>query len=745
MFEAIKGYFAKSPTGITVQTEDIAYAANALMQSGQFSQYNPDDLLTRKGYKIYKKMMTDEQVKAVVRFHRDAVTGRNWQFEDCPELEEEENEIRKQILTKVVQAVPGSFKTRLDMVMSSLYNGFSLVEKSFNLIEHEGKSWAGIKSLTLKPFDTFYFSLDDYGQLEKLEQQTGGYVVDLDLSKFIHHVCNPDVHEFYGQSELREAYRAWYSKDTTILLQNIYLERAAAGFVWATPKENHTLTTKSPEYQTLVNVLSNIRSNSAMILPSGIDLNIHSPTDTQAFDRAITAHDKAIAKALLMPNLLGLSEQGPNGSRALGETQLEAFLWMLDAEAKQLEETLNEQLFADIAKLNWPDGLFPRFCLKELSNKQKMEIIDKWVNLTGAQVVRKTQADEDHVRATLGFPEYEEDDEIEEPEPEEETEEPEEESEEEELEDPSEDEETLVGQARARVSAEMAKKKAIERVDFKVIEKKSDDLAVKHVDDLSKSIAEGVAKMLNPFYEKESVTPDDIKSLKFDGRSKTKINNRAKSMLTDGWMLGVKHAKDEVNKSKGATMSIDFARLDTNAAEYFDAKAFNMTGKLTGDMLSTAANILQNSIKDEKPIGDTVDEIYRTFASQGFITPEDAQAQMAGILGTQTEKATTARLNNVVRTNTFEAINEARYSYFTDFNLDDFVRALEYSAIMDSRTTQICQHLDGHIHDAKGEVWNAGFRPPNHYQCRSLLIPVTEFDHWEESPYPEIEPQEGFK
>jgi len=26
MFEAIKGYFAKSPTGITVQTEDIAYA-----------------------------------------------------------------------------------------------------------------------------------------------------------------------------------------------------------------------------------------------------------------------------------------------------------------------------------------------------------------------------------------------------------------------------------------------------------------------------------------------------------------------------------------------------------------------------------------------------------------------------------------------------------------------------------------------------------------------------------------------
>jgi len=190
--------------------------------------------------------------------------------------------------------------------------------------------------------------------------------------------------------------------------------------------------------------------------------------------------------------------------------------------------------------------------------------------------------------------------------------------------------------------------------------------------------------MLNPFYDKESVTPDDIKSLKFDGRSKTKINNRAKSMLTDGWMLGVKHAKDEVNKSKGATMSIDFARLDTNAAEYFDAKAFNMTGKLTGDMLSTAANILQNSIKDEKPIGDTVDEIYRTFASQGFITPEDAQAQMAGILGTQTEKATTARLNNVVRTNTFEAINEARYSYFTDFNLDDFVRALEYSAIMDS-------------------------------------------------------------
>lgn len=737
------GLFKKSPqTGETIKEQDIAYGEPSLLYTHSFDQYNPDDLLGRKGFKIYRKMMTDEQVKAVVRFHRDAVTGRAWTFEDCPELSKEENERRKAVFHAIIRKLPGSFKTKLDLVMAALYQGFSLTEKTFGIVEIDGVPWVGIKALTKKPYETFYFNLDDFGALDNVQQQTGSKRVTLKLSDFIHYACNPDVHEYYGQSELREAYRPYWCKDVVIALQNIYLERAAGGFVWAKPAQGSTLTPNSKEYAGVKSVLSAIRNNAASLFPANIDLNVVTPSDTQAFDRAITSHDKAIAKALLMPNLLGLSEQGPNGSRALGDTQLEAFLWMLDAEAGQLEEVINEQLFADLARLNFADGLYPAWRLKSLSNKQIMETVAQWAALTGAKVVRRTEDDEDHIRASLGFPEFNPEAEIRDapapaPTP---VPGPPPTGDEEEGDEQDSDDETIMGTSRQRVSAEMAKKKAAERVDFKVIARRTDDAAEKAVESISAAATAAISAALADLPGEYSA--DDVAALKLSGRDMNKINSRFRAMLQDGWTVGIKHAKDELGKASGEAFKIDFARLDQDAAEYFKGRAFYLTGNLTNDMMAVAKNTLYNGLKDNQTRAQIIDNIYESYAKAGFITEDDAEAQMGRLLTAR--EGTTARLNTVVRTNTFEAVNEARYSYFTDPGLDNFVQALEYSAILDGRTTSICQNLDGHIHAATGDVWNDGFRPPNHYNCRSLLIPVTEFDTWEESPYPETRPQEGF-
>ena len=803
--------FRAAPTGENAPTKDEAFAFSSLTSSILFTQYNPDDLITRKGWDVYKKMMHDEQVKAVVRFHRDAVTGREWSFTDHKSLSDAENERRRDILTAMLDKLPGSFKTKLDMVMSSLYNGFSLVEKTYDLCEIDGITWMGVKSLKLKPFDTFYFNLDDYGNLESLEQQVMSQRKEIPLSKFIHHVQNADVHEYYGQSELREAYRAWWSKDTTLLLQNIWLERSAAGFVWAQPSSGATLTRKSAEYNDLLAVLRNVRSNSAMLIPKNIDFNVVHPNDTQAFERAVQGHDKAIAKALLMPNLLGLSEQGPNGSRALGDTQMEAFLWMLDAEAKNLEETINEQLFADLARYNFPDGLWPRYTLHDLSEKKTMEILDKWQALVNGKAITPTEQDEAHVRQQLRFPVKDDDDEDEkgqvdpssaltgvqvtsmmevvdrvaneripretginilvsafpinrktvelimgevgkgfepkgQPQPGDDDGElpkvPGEEGDPQEgdpAEDDSLEDETIIGKAgRKRIAAKLAA--ARKRVDFAVIDAKSTDIAEEHIVALSASITAATIPLIEAI--PEDITPDAVQRLAFEGRDVAKIKGTSKAMLTDSWGLGVKHAKDEVSKAAGQVMSVAFARLDEDASTFFDAKSFTMAGKLTADMLAIAQAQLSQGIKESKSRQQIIDSIYEQFAAEGFITPEDAESQMQGIL--QSKDAATARLSTVVRTNSFEAINEARYSYFTDPELANFVEALEYTAILDSRTTSICQHLDGQVHSAEGEVWNGPWRPPNHFNCRSLLIPVTKFDKWSEDDDPSMMPAKGF-
>jgi hypothetical protein len=44
---------------------------------GSMPRYNPDVLLSRKGDHVYEKMMTDDQVKAVVRFKQYAIVSRD--------------------------------------------------------------------------------------------------------------------------------------------------------------------------------------------------------------------------------------------------------------------------------------------------------------------------------------------------------------------------------------------------------------------------------------------------------------------------------------------------------------------------------------------------------------------------------------------------------------------------------------------------------------------------------------------
>ena len=58
-------------------TNDQAWASDSIW-AHNWEKYNPDNLISRKGHAIYKKMMRDEQVKAAAHFKRDAITSRDW-------------------------------------------------------------------------------------------------------------------------------------------------------------------------------------------------------------------------------------------------------------------------------------------------------------------------------------------------------------------------------------------------------------------------------------------------------------------------------------------------------------------------------------------------------------------------------------------------------------------------------------------------------------------------------------------
>ena len=816
--DRIRALFAQTPPETSVSGE-VGWSETLIYQGSSFPKYNPDDVLSRKGFGIYRKMMTDEQIKAVVRFKRDAITSRDWYFEcDHDDLSDDEKKSRKDFFCKILNGTKGSWLDAMNGIMSAMYHGFSMSEKVYRVDDYEGSPRIVLDKLKLRPYDTFYFYTDSHGNILRIVQKLEGQEQDIDPAKMIHYVQNPDFDEHYGGSELRECYRAWFSKDITIRMQNIYLERMASGFIWVSPREGKSLSASSQEYIQLQAVLSNISTKTAMILPSGMELHVEHPASTDAYERAVAQHDKAIAKALLVPNLMGISEQGSTGSFAQSQTQLEAFLWTLDADATRLEEILNEQLFKEIGDLNYGDGYYPKFKFKPVSDAKKMEIVKTWQGLVQAGAVQVTETDEAHLRELLDIPAKPEIAEESQPEvslngaqvtsiidiaakvgkgelsqdaaksilvaafpltdeqatrivatevstpapvplpgqlpaspggatPSEEQESPDDEEE--------MPEETVVGRDVLKSSkcnhshgepltaTKAAFSKAMKRVDFAVIGSKSDDSAEDSAYQVASVNGDAVARMV---VDAESIgfDVDKVETIKYTAGELGAMKKAVMGGLSEGWKIGATHAQKELRKADKdkfgrAHFEVTDRALTDIAADYFKVRGHKITGSISSQTQATIQNTLLEGIKGSHAFADTKKEIYKALESEGLLTEED----VIEALGTKTVKNTKARIQTIMRTSTFEAINEARYQYFADPELAGFVEALEYSAILDDRTTEICSELNGKTYAVDSEEWRT-YNPPNHYGCRSLLIPVTSRDTWEPSDPPTVMPQKGF-
>lgn len=728
----------KSTPPPPVPVGEVAWSDSSIYGAKDFPKYNPDSLMGIRGATIYKKMMLDEQIKAVVHFKRDAITARKYYFEmDKEALGEEESDRRIAVFNAIIKQTPGSFVDGLNAIMTAMYNGFALVEKVYDqkeLMEVAGQTWVVLKALKLRPFDTFHFYVDQYGNIESVTQRslTGSAEVEIDISRFIHFVCQPDIDPHYGQSELREAYRPWFSKDHIIKFRNIFLERMAGGMAWIETEKGVTITAGSQTHTDLMNILGNIQTKTGILLPAGLKLNIQWPTGkNDNYESAIASDDKAISKALLVPNLLGITEQGTTGSYAQSQTQLEAFLWTLDKLAVRLSEALNEQLFKELGDLNFGDGIYPRFCFHPISDSLKMNIITKWKELVTAGAVEATDTDEDYLRELLDFPEK--GDPIKkaqaiDPRTGLPTQQPA---------APGQNvppPESLSPEKKPPIGAEnmdarrkvVALQRASKRVDFAVIEQKSLALesgAIGRLTIVMKDIAQDLIEQV-----KTKGLTEIVDSLAVKASLKSKIRTTVERILREAWNLGQDHAQREVQKAAASPVVLPEVKklaaakpLTEQAADIFlEQRAYQVAGDMSENMRKRVVSTVFNGIKNSWSIDEVVNRISDDVDSYSI-----------------------PQLNTIVRTSTFEAMNEARYNFFSDPALGGFVEALEYSAILDGRTTDLCRELDGQIHSADSEVWQT-YRPPNHFNCRSLLIAVTALDTWQESELPKLLPAEGF-
>jgi SPP1 gp7 family putative phage head morphogenesis protein len=771
-------------------------------------KWNPDDLVGQKGLQIYSRMLVDEQVKSVTEFKLNAILGRGWQFkfEGVSKLKPEEQKKRIAVFNTVCARIRGSFLDAIEGVASGREYGYSVSEKVYGQITHDGATFKGLNMLLTRDPSSFKFFVDEYGLLKEIKQAVAGRAdVPIDSKKLVHYVHKPKWDMVFGRSELRAAYRAWYLKDVTLKLWALHLERFGSGIPVATRTGNEAVSS-GPDFEAFKRVMEQFKSHTSIILPAGYTAEVIFPTSTDQFQKALEYHDLAIAKSQLVPNLLGLSHTGQTGAYSQSQTQFEAFFWTTSTDGKRIAECLNEQLFRDLGDQNWGDGDYPYFCFKPMTLENAIKLLTAFKDMIGAGAAQATEDDERFLRELLELPERTEESEpLIDPMAERQQTQSEEQAaiandlKQQELdqkakapaanadrysaapvtvtvhnpapipagthphpvESPAAGGAAVVPHGRLRASTVEQFTRAAQRVAFSVIEKRTDDVAENALPQLARIVAKAVKRALGDDASMAHLTdedPSDVAAIDLSGADRGKLKGEFKELLMSAWTLGSQLAANELDRARGERTSMAarrerFTSLRDNAVAYFDSQSFRMAGDTSDATRKVIQQELQNGIKFGRTIQEIRIAIWERLVDRGLTTMgavagvETEQAIVSALqeLGLSADDEVPAYLNTLVRTNTFEALNEARFAEFTDPAVADFVMAFEYAAVLDSSTTEICRELHGKVYRSDSPEWDE-IRPPNHFNCRSVLVPVTVVDDWngQESAAPTVEPAEGF-
>lgn len=680
--------------------------------------WDPDRLKASQGPGVYREMLRDDQVKAAYMLVVDTIVGRKFRF--VPD-QKAENPERQTMLAEFLnhnteQSIRGTFIGALKQILTSKLTGFSVNEIVVEASDWDGSSRWVLRALKLRPAETFQFEVDQYANVLTILQQQAGGPKRLDPRKFVIHVANRELDPIYGESDLRAVYRHYWSKQNILRFQEIGLERYASGFVVA--KIGAEVGLSTADRDNLRNSLNNLQASTSITVPAGVEIELIQPASTDAHEKAIAQRDVAIARGLLMPNLLGLTPQSQVGAFAQSKTQQDLFFHLLSRQGDDLADTLNEQLWRPLVWWNFGESVYPRMVFEQYNDEEKRNIVSAFIAGVQGHIIVNTFEDENRNRELLGY------------EPREETVddggavvEPAAEEQGQEQRKETEDQEGM--------PAKMAdtKRAKPQRLDFKAVEqtfnadgRASGEALASRIDLLYADIQTAIQAGKGPAEIDMAIQPAHkaalreailvhLKGAYAYGRSQgiDELQTAAAGAplaMAERVTLAAKMARRRAARNPENMVAEFVSGLSLDTAEkYFSDKAFAMTGQLTDEMLAKAKLILLNGIRDEKALDEIIKELDATL--KDVIGERDAAGHRINV---------PARLETIVRTTYTEAFNQARMSVFTDPDLGGFVEALEYSAILDIRTTPFCQATNGNVYPIDDPVWSR-ITPPNHFNA----------------------------
>lgn len=719
----------------------------------ELHQYSPDELISKKGFKIYEKMYTDDQIHLAITGLKLMRLSSGYEINEASQ-DPQDIEIAD-FVADVLSKVEGGVNDMLFNLLGALEMGWSINEKIWAYYEqgpYQGK--ARLKALKSKNPQWFNPTVDDFNNLTGIAMiGPPAYGRKLPADKFIIYSPMKRYENIFGYSRIRALYDWWWIKQVTRRALGVFLEKYGHPF----PVGTYPINMQKDNRDALLRTLQQLKVASAITMPDGckVDFIEASKNGAEAFLHTIEKCDQQIVKVIMGQTLSsgtsmahagsGQGQMGGHGAGA-SSSQMDVLNMYLEYIGNHLAQNPMAILIKEIVDYNFSGVVnYPTFRFKAISEKDLSSSVPIFIQAAQIGLVNAGQEDEERIREVLQFP-------------------------------------SVQGKNTLRPNRYLNKPKPIAvkprdinpldlpwagyrpptpsgpgkaanyaedaAVPFKLARKRTKyeshvDFAESYntmekvgVQELSADAAKVVRKAVEKVKVLAKKIGNDTNKIR---RLEMPYRGELASTIRDGLQAV---AKRSMRQAKGELADVrKFADLNNmepkEVLDFIKDKSFTMSGDIDDEVLKRIKQAMYNGVKAGKSYKDIVYDIEKQVAPYIDLT--------------QSEDLSGARLETAIRTGVAEAYNEARKSIFMDPDLEGFVLAFQYSAILDDRTTEWCDSqeqggMDGRIFKVSNPIWD-DWTPPVWYNCRSVLVPITQVDEWdgEESEEPTIEPPAGFK
>jgi len=651
--------------------------------------FNTDDIYSKTGdYTIYETMKVDDQISVAMQLKKDLVIGSGW---DVLADKDGDPDIATDINNRLENDPEVALDDQLEELIETSYSfGFACSEKLFKMRDDNSLTWNELK--TRHPA-SWLLHTDQHGNMEKYEQRGRDENISVDPKSLIHYINNRQFQNPYGRSDLRSCYDAWFVKRHIIRFYSIFLEKHAS----PTPISRYDKKAPKDKVTEIFNIIKNFQTKTAMVIPKEFEIEfLESKSNGEAYIRGINLFNMFIGRSLVIPDLLGFSGSGSEsgGSQALGREQMSVFLKHIMRRRRTLERTVNRHIIQPLVL--WNHGFvenFPKFKLKPISEEDAVKYAETFIKAVNGKLYIPSDEEINHFRSLIKFPEGQ--------------------VERMDLAPPGDDldldsefDDDIEGENIEK--KELSKKKVFKafnqtegtyhkKVNFKSLKALLDAGTAKLVAESQPIIADIYEDLFNQIQKKKILEGpggkperiDDIK-LKKLSQFQAVIKKNLKEHHRDSKMI----ARAELPKAQFTEPlpSEEFLK-------FLEQETFQYVGDWEYAIGKDVRRELMNAIKDGTPLSEVFEN-----------------------LDNSSKKRSRVSIERYARTKHTEVMNRARVEEFSNSGV---VNGYQFSAIMDGRTTAICSGLHG-----KKFVEGKQPIPPLHFNCRSILIPITIFEEF---------------